>query len=189
MPNQPVRLTAGTLINQANLSEVTRAILSGATFVVANASPTGYTRQFQHQDWIDFVDPVQAGGNNGFNERFHALESEFDLIAAAIGSVDNAVTNLQSAPPAVGLTIALSISNGAKIPVPSGFQQSETKFFAFVKFYQVVPQQAGSNVQGFNVYAKDDGTVVATTGGVFSTTGPGQTVVATGMAIAKKGGW
>jgi len=177
-------LPIGTIINQANLSEVTKAILGGATLVVTNAAPTGYTRHFQHQDWIDFVDPVQAGGNNGFNERFHALESEFDLIAASISSVDNAVTNLQSAPPAIGLSIALTISNGAKIPVPSGFQQSETKFFAFVKYYLVNLQQSGNNLQGFNVYAKDDGTVVATT-----QSNTGQSVVATGIAIAKKGGW
>lgn len=144
---------------------------------------TGYTRQFQHQDWIDFVDPVQAGGSNGFNERFHALESEFDLIAAAIQSVDTATSGLQNASPAIGMTIVVSISDGAKIPVPAGFQLSETKFFAFVKWYQADLSQAGNNIIGFRVFAATDGTVTAKAGGA------SQTILATGIAIAKKGGW
>jgi len=175
------RLKVGTVINSKNFASIAQLIAAGQTFVIASPAPTGYTRQFQHQDWIDFVDPVQAGGNNGFNERFHALESEFDLIAAAISSVDNAVTNLQGAPPAVGLTLVLSLSNGARIPVPSGFQQSETKFFAFVKYWNASNATSISQLT-FNVYAADDGTVTATTG-------TGQGILATGLAIARKGGW
>src|SRR5262244_2746566 len=106
------------IVDKNNYNSLIADILAGQTFVVTPTAPSGYTRQFQHQDWIDFVDPVQAGGNNGFNERFHALESEFDLIAAAMTSVDSAVTNLQNAPPAIGLTIVTSISDGASIPVP-----------------------------------------------------------------------
>jgi|GEM_PF-5829526 hypothetical protein len=182
MADQPLRrLAVGTIINKENLANIAQLIAAGQTFVVASPAPTGYTRQFQHQDWIDFVDPVQAGGTNGFNQRFHALESEFDLIAAAISSVDNAVTNLQSAPPAIGLTLVLSLSNGAKIPVPSGFQQSETKFFAFVKYWNASNATSVSTLM-FNVYAADDGTVTATAGN-------GQSVLATGLAIARKGGW
>src|SRR6516162_8172837 len=106
------------LINKANLNSIVSQVLAGATFQISAPAPTGYTRQFQHTDWIDFVDPVQAGGNNGFNERFHALESEFDLISAAITSVDNALTSFEQTPPAVGLALALSIADGATIPVP-----------------------------------------------------------------------
>ncbi len=181
MPNEPTtRLVAGTIINKENFNEVARAVLSGATLMVTAAAPTGYTRHFQHQDWIDFVDPVQAGGSNGFNERFHALESEFDLVATAISSVDNAVTDLQSASPAIGLTVAVGLSNGATIPVPSGFQLSETQFFAFVKFYSADPT-TGQNLN-FRVFADTSGKVTATAG-------TGQSVLATGIAISKKGGW
>src|SRR5438477_1443518 len=120
------------LITKNNLDSFVAQILAGNSFVVSAEAPTGYTRQFQHTDWIDFVDPVQAGGGNGFNQRFHALESEFDLISAAITSVDNALTNFESVPPGIGMTIALSIADGATLPVPTGFQLSETKFFAFV---------------------------------------------------------
>jgi hypothetical protein len=175
---------ASSIIDKTNITSLVARIMAGETFVVASTGPSGYTRQFQHQDWIDFVDPVQAGGNNGFNERFHALESEFDLISTAITSVDNVVNNLQSAPPAVGLTIALSIANGATIPVPTGFQASETKFFAFVKLYEF-DLLGGSQSAGFRVLADTNGVVTAVPVG----TGTGQSVLATGIAISKRGGW
>ena len=41
----------------------------------------GFTPQFIHQDWVDGVDTVQAADDNVFNGRFHALESEFAVIA------------------------------------------------------------------------------------------------------------
>jgi hypothetical protein len=46
-----------------------------------------YTRQFNHKDWIDFVDSVQAGGANGINGRFHGIEKEFDTISAVISQI------------------------------------------------------------------------------------------------------
>lgn len=172
------------LIDKTNVTSIVSRIMAGETFVVTTTAVTGYTRQFQHQDWIDFVDPVQAGGSNGFNERFHALEGEFDLISTAISSVDSAVNNLQSAPPAIGLTIALNIADGATIPVPTGFQLSETKFFAFVKLYEFGTLGA-SETAGFRVSADNNGNVIAKSVGNLA----GQSVLATGIAISKKGGW
>src|ERR1700749_1194667 len=86
------------MVDKTNISALVQAVMAGQSFALTAAAPTGYTRQFQHQDWGDFVDPGQAGGNNGFNERFHALEAEFDLISAAITSVDNAVTTIEGTP-------------------------------------------------------------------------------------------
>jgi hypothetical protein len=154
---------------------------------VVPTAPTGDTRQFQHTDWIDFVDPVQAGGDNGFNERFHALESEFDLIAAAITSTDASIAQIEAAPPAVGLTVASSISNGAQIPIPAGFSVSETMFFAFVKWYDVTIPQPGTDV-GFRVFASNTGVVTAQLLPINNPT-PGQSLIATGIAISKRGGW
>jgi hypothetical protein len=149
----------------------------------------GYTPQFQHKDWIDGVDTVQAGGSNGFNGRFHALESEFALIASAIASAETEITNAENTPPAVGMTVVVGISNGASIPVPTGFQASETKFFAFVKTYSVDLATAGTDI-GFSVFSSDTGQVTVvtdapSTGGVASA----QSIYATGVAIAKRGGW
>jgi len=43
-----------------------------------------YNRTFQHQDWIDNQDIVQAGGERGFNAEFHSLEAEFDKITGVV---------------------------------------------------------------------------------------------------------
>jgi hypothetical protein len=191
MPNEPTipRFAAGTIINKENFNEVARAVLGGATLTVTSSNGgalIGYTPQFFPKPWVDFVDPVQAGGDNGFNKRFQDIVGEFNQIAAAISSVDDAVTNLQNTGGSViGLTIVLTISNRAKIPVPTGFQQSETIFFAFPRGFNVNMLTAGTNdIIGFDVKAFDDGTVSA---GV--TAIPGQTLAVTGIALAKKGGW
>jgi hypothetical protein len=174
-----------TVITKGNLSSLVSQVLGGAKLQIAASSPSGYERQFQHTDWIDFVDPVQAGGNNGFNERFHALESEFDLISTAITSVDNALAGFEATPPAIGIAVAQSLADGATIPVPSGFQLSETIFFAFAKFFNVdLAQRAGTTV-GFSVFANTAGLVTATAVGGATA----ENVLATGIAIAKKGGW
>lgn len=59
-----------------------------------------YNPKFQHQDWVDNVDRVQAGGSNGFNIHFHQLEDEFGHIAAIVTQVDSALAALGQAPPA-----------------------------------------------------------------------------------------
>ncbi|WEO99767.1 hypothetical protein A6P39_040185 [Streptomyces sp. FXJ1.172] len=40
-----------------------------------------YIPKFAHTDWIDNVDRVQAGGDNGFNARFHNVAAEFATLA------------------------------------------------------------------------------------------------------------
>src|SRR5262249_11489231 len=162
------------------IADIVAAIGAGQTFTITAAAPTGYTRQFQHQDWIDFVDPViQAGGNNGFNERFHALESEFDLISAAIASADSAIVGVQRASPPPGITIVIGIADGATIPAPTGFDpHTETKYFAFVKSYSVdLAQRTGSlSTIGFIVSASDAGVVTVR----LSNGTTGQSLFATG---------
>lgn len=60
--------------------------------------PVIYTRAFQHQDWIDNVDRVQADGPNGINDRFHGLETEFDTLSGVIAQVKAALDILGEAP-------------------------------------------------------------------------------------------
>ncbi len=172
-------------ITKENLSSFVAQVMAGANLQVAANTPVGYTRQFQHTDWIDFVDPVQAGGDNGFNERFHALESEFDLISSAIASVDNALEAFEQTPPQVGLTVATSIANNATIPIPAGFQLSETVFFAFPKWFAVNLATAGTGEVGFSVSANTSGVVTAVGLGVTAA----ESLIATGIAISKRGGW
>jgi hypothetical protein len=151
--------------------------------IAAAGAPTGYTRQFQHQDWVD---PVQASGSNGLNQHFHALEHEFDLIATAISSVDVTVTTLENTPPAVAISIAFWLTDGATIPPPTGYAISETLFFAHPFYYAVPPQVNGLNSEGlgFNVFANGNGTVHMYT--FYDAT---QVAMATGIGIARRGGW
>jgi hypothetical protein len=54
-----------------------------------------YTRTFTHADWIDNKDVVQAGGENGFNQKFHGLESELDQISSTFAETNTAINNIQ----------------------------------------------------------------------------------------------
>lgn len=76
-----------------------------------------YTRTFAHNDWVDNVDRVQAGGDNGFNGRFHSVEAELDKISGVFGEVDTLLgtqsgqlTTLQQQVSALGTGIARTIS-------------------------------------------------------------------------------
>jgi hypothetical protein len=54
-----------------------------------------YARNFQHQDWIDNEDVVQAGGEKGFNKKFHDIEAEFDRIGTVVGTVNTEINRIQ----------------------------------------------------------------------------------------------
>ncbi len=60
--------------------------------------PISYTRTFQHEDWVDNRDRVQAGGDNGINLRFHNLEAEFDALTKVFAEVKAALDTLGQAP-------------------------------------------------------------------------------------------
>ncbi|MEI7993352.1 MAG: tail fiber domain-containing protein [Methylococcaceae bacterium] len=67
-----------------------------------------YKRSFQHDDWIDNEDVVQAGGERGFNVKFHSLETEFDNIAAAIAQISAGLGGFQP----LGASGALAYAGG-----------------------------------------------------------------------------
>jgi hypothetical protein len=54
-----------------------------------------YNRTFAHTDWIDGESVVQAGTDNGFNNRFHAIESELDKISQTFNSANTALQSIQ----------------------------------------------------------------------------------------------
>ena len=62
-----------------------------------------FTRGFQHEDWVDNVDRVQAAGDNGFNQRFHSLEADLDTIGQVVDAISRALDGLSAAPPALEL--------------------------------------------------------------------------------------
>ncbi len=57
-----------------------------------------YTPGFEHQDWVDNVDRVRAGGDNGFNGRFHALEAEFARLSQVVTQINTALNALGQPP-------------------------------------------------------------------------------------------
>lgn len=57
-----------------------------------------YTRSASFNDYIDGETIVSAGGADGFNVRFHALEKEFDTIGTVVGQLDAAIVALGSPP-------------------------------------------------------------------------------------------
>ncbi len=59
-----------------------------------------FTRGFQHTDWVDNVDRVQAGGDGGFNKRFHDIEADFESVRDVVDAISRALDSLSAAPPA-----------------------------------------------------------------------------------------
>jgi hypothetical protein len=67
-----------------------------------------YQPKFQHVDWIDNVDRVQAAGEHGFNQHFHDLEDEFTSLAEVVGLISDALDALAQAPPATPVKLTLT---------------------------------------------------------------------------------
>lgn len=59
-------------------------------------TPITYTPTFQHLDWVDNVDRVQAGGDHGFNIEFHNLEKEFASLYQTIVHADAVKTDFDT---------------------------------------------------------------------------------------------
>ncbi len=72
-----------------------------------------YKRDFQHDDWMDNQDIVQAGGEKGFNSKFHALEKEFDKLTNIIAQIN---ASLVSVVPITTLTFTPTFFRNSKDP-------------------------------------------------------------------------
>lgn len=60
--------------------------------------PDPFVRQFQHQNWVDGEDLVQAGdanGKEGFNARFHKIEADLDKLGANIAILAGCMADLR----------------------------------------------------------------------------------------------
>lgn len=49
---------------------------------------------FKHMPWVDAVDRVAAGGDNGFNIRFQRLEADLDTVGRRFTEVSSALDSL-----------------------------------------------------------------------------------------------
>jgi hypothetical protein len=78
-----------------------------------------YTRTFSHTDWLDNVDRVQAGGDTGFNGRFHGIEAELDAISGVVTQANTQLTSqsgqiltLQQQVSAIGVVVQAPVTLG-----------------------------------------------------------------------------
>lgn len=95
-----------------------------------------YSRTFQHEDWIDNEDVVQAGGEKGFNKKFHEIEDELDQIGNVIGQIDTKIQKGISIQPVITLSKQL---NPNQITDPEDIDTYDNTSFpaGIKKVYQV----------------------------------------------------
>jgi hypothetical protein len=63
---------------------------------------------FQHEDWIDNQDRVQAAGDNGFNVRFNLIKADLADLATTVGEINVALNQLGQGPPSREVPIAVA---------------------------------------------------------------------------------
>ncbi len=119
-----------------------------------------YTPQFSHQDWVDNVDRVQAGGANGFNGRFHSLEAEFQRLSDVLAQVGAALDALGTKPPPtpakVSLTPTLLTSGAVGWSLVNGFalkQSGQTSAHGLM----AVNLPSGATIQNFRASGQNSG--------------------------------
>jgi hypothetical protein len=81
-----------------------------------------YQRTFEHQDWRDEEDVVQAEGESGFNQKFHAIEGELDAISGVVDAVNAEIRKVQR------LTF-LEAESGVRVPAASASAEFEVEIY------------------------------------------------------------
>jgi hypothetical protein len=62
-----------------------------------------YQPAFHHTRWVNNVDRVRAGGPNGFNVRFDAIENDLRQLSTVVTQINSALVQLLGGtPPAIG---------------------------------------------------------------------------------------
>jgi hypothetical protein len=62
-------------------------------------SDLSYTPTFHHKPWIDNVDRVKAGGPDGFNVRFEAIDSDLHQVSTVVATINTLLDNAGPTPP------------------------------------------------------------------------------------------
>lgn len=124
-----------------------------------------YDRAFTHDDWIDNEDVVQAGGEKGFNQKFHAIETEFDSISATVGQLNTAIKRIQRldfllAQPPVNLAAATA---SAEFPVDTYDRAGMPANVEKVYFAVILPVGGPTHIQQTFLYRQIPGNKIAVT--------------------------
>ncbi len=72
-----------------------------------------FTPTFTHTPWVDNKDRVQAGGTNGFNVRFAAVENDFQTLSTVMQEVDSALDALEAGSGPVSHLLTIAPAMGA----------------------------------------------------------------------------
>ena len=88
VPEAEASVLVGSWIFE-NIGRTQRSFNYATSFPAEDANCVAtFARTFQHQDWVDGESVVQAErttGEEGFNARFHHIESDLDSLAADVG--------------------------------------------------------------------------------------------------------
>jgi hypothetical protein len=131
--------------------------------------------------------PGPVNDSSPINLNFNNLNTELGKIATSIKAVNQAATDLDSRVSSlggqirqIGLSVTMAMSDGASIPIPSGFSLAETRFFAIPACYN---QTLSNNLASFQL-TLDNGTVHYAVPG-----GDNRFNTVTGVALSRQGGW
>lgn len=121
-----------------------------------------FTRDFQHEDWVDNVDRVQAAGDNGINARFHGIEADLDKVGTVIEQVSRSLDKLAATPPAqivaVAVTPAFVTTAGNGWGHGNGFAKKQTGNFTDAHGMVGVAFPEGARVQKLRVVGRGPAT-------------------------------
>jgi hypothetical protein len=124
-----------------------------------------YNRAFTHDDWIDNEDVVQAGGEKGFNQKFHAIETEFDSVSAVVGELNTAIKRIQRldfmlAQPPVALAANTA---SAEFPVETYDRAGMPANVEKVYFAVILPVNGPTHIQQTFLYRQVPGNKINVT--------------------------
>jgi hypothetical protein len=121
-----------------------------------------FTPTFHHTNYVDNRDRVQAGGPNGFNVRFAAIEADLITLSDVVADVD-AVLDSLGTPAATQHT--LSISPALTVVAGSGAWALDSAGYASrngplttLAGVQPVPLPNGATLVSFRVVGQNSGT-------------------------------
>src|SRR6186713_2346421 len=81
-------------------------------------SDLNYTPTFHHSPWIDNVSRVKAGGPDGFNVRFEAIESDLHQVSAVVDSIDTLVDAVGAGPAPGSQRLLVPLDPTSEVNIP-----------------------------------------------------------------------
>ncbi len=84
-------------------------------------SDLSYTPTFRHKPWVDNVDRVKAGGPDGFNVRFEAIEADLHQVSAVVATIGTLLDSAGPATPSGTQRLLVPLDPSPELSPGSGF--------------------------------------------------------------------